>query len=303
MRRKKDYYETLGVPRNADEKAIKAAYRRLARQYHPDVNKEPGAEDRFKEISEAFAVLSDSQKRARYDRGGHEAFGPDFDPFAGFGFDFRRQRGAGGGGFGFPDLAEIFEMFGIGAAGGGRPARARRGNDLQLEVRVPFGDAIKGATLDLVIPRQAGPSRIEDRVKVRIPAGIADGERVRLAGRGDSPPDGGRPGDAYLVVRVEPDPRFRREGNDLLTDVAVGLARAALGGEVSVPTLDGSATINLPPGTRSGQKLRLRGKGVPAGKSRPAGDLLAVVQIHPPRKLDARSRELLEEFERLNPAP
>ncbi len=301
MATKKDYYDILGVSRDADEKAIKAAYRRLARKYHPDVNKEAGSEDRFKEVSEAFAVLSDPQKRAQYDRGGHAAFGPDFDPFAGFGFDFR--GGGRGGDFGFPHLSEIFEMFGMGGAGMGRGrSRVRRGSDLQLEVRIPFREAVLGTTLSLVIPRQAGSERIEDRVKVRIPAGIQDRGRVRLAGRGDAPP-GGAPGDAFLIVRVEPDSRFRREGRDLLTDVPVSLARAALGGTVTVPTLDGSTTINLPAGTRSGQKLRLRGKGVPQPNSSPAGDLFAVVQIHPPKKLDKRSRELLEEFERLNPTP
>jgi DnaJ-class molecular chaperone len=136
-----------------------------------------------------------------------------------------------------------------------------------------------------------------------VPAGIEDGGRVRLAGKGDEGVAGGGAGDAFLRIRVEPDAVFRREGSDLLCDVQVGLSRAALGGTVSIPTLDGPAAITLPPGTRSGQKLRLKGKGVPASGSHPSGDLYAVVQIVPPRKLDARSRELLEEFARLNPEP
>jgi len=355
MATKRDYYDLLGVDRGAGDKEIKAAYRRLARKYHPDVNRDdPKAEERFKEISEAFAVLSDPEKRAKYDRGGHEAFGPDFDPFAGAGFDFRSA--------GLGDLGDLFEMF----TGGGQrgPRRAQRGQDLQLEMRLPFADAVRGTTVTVQIPRQetcavcrgsgvrpgggettcpdcrgtgresrgragmrvsltcrrcggagklrgdpcsacrgTGLTRKEERVRVRIPPGIEDGGRVRVPGKGDSGGGGGASGDAFLVIRVEPDPRFRREGRDLVCEVTVGLARAALGGTVQVPTLDGAATVTLPAGTRSGQRLRLRGRGVPAHRGRPAGDLHAIVQIEPPRKLDDRSRELLEEFARLNPVP
>jgi len=326
---KKDYYDILGVPRGADEKAIKAAYRRLARKHHPDVNPDdPSAEERFKELSEAFAVLSDADKRARYDRGGHAAFGPDFDPFAGFGFDFRGARGASGaGGFDIPDLSQIFEMFGLGGGSAGGRARSRRGGDLQLEVRIPFADAIHGSVIDFNVPRRAacsacggsgvagggraacsscngsGLQRVEERLKVRIPSGVRDGDRVRVGGKGDAGAGGGPPGDAYLVIRVAAHPRLRREGRNLLVDVPVGIARASLGGTIRVPTLDGETTIQLPPGTRSGQKLRLKGRGVPARNASPAGDLLAVIQIHPPKDLDARSRELLEELDKLHPNP
>ena len=148
-----------------------------------------------------------------------------------------------------------------------------------------------------------GRVRTQERVKVRIPPGIDDGGTVRLAGRGDAGRSGGPPGDLFLVLQVEPHPVFRREGRDLLCDVPVGLARAALGGTVDVPTLDGKSRITLPAGTRSGQKFRLKGEGVPGAAGRPPGDLYAVIQIHPPRSLDARSRELLEEFGRLNPDP
>jgi len=354
---KKDYYEILGVPRDADLKKIKAAYRRLARTYHPDVNKgDKSAEEKFKEISEAFAVLSDKDKRTRYDRGGHEAFGQGFDPFAGFD---PRSSGLGG------DLSDLFEQLLGGGLGGGRRGRrgrrARRGGDLEHEVRISFVDAVHGATLEMIIPRQlacvdcggsgqqrgsqpqtcpqcggsgrlrqggrgipialtcprcqgsgrlaapcstcggTGRRRSEQRVKVRVPAGVDDGSTLRLAGRGDAGMAGGPAGDLFLRVRVEPHPRFRREGRDIYRDVEVGLADAALGGVIAVETLDGTTSIQLPPGTRSGQKFRLRGKGVAATGNRPAGDLFAVVQIHPPKKLDARSRELLEEFRRLNP--
>ena len=291
--KKKDYYEILGVPRTAEDKKIKAAYRRLARKYHPDVNKgDKGAEDKFKQVAEAFAVLSDKEKRAKYDRGGHAAFGPGFDPFAGF--------DVGQADVGFGDISSLFEMFGFGGAGRqafrGRP---RRGADLRLELRIPFAQAVQGDTVQLAVPRQGG----QDRMKVRIPPGIEDGDTLRLAGKGNSGSAGSPPGDAYLTVRVDPHAVFRREGRDLFCDAPVGLARAALGGTIEVSTLTDKATVTLPPGTRSGQKLRLRGRGVPASAGKPAGDLYAVIQIQPPKVLDPRSRELMEEFDRLNPAP
>jgi len=350
--KKKDYYEVLGVSRDADEKKLKAAYRRLARKYHPDLNKgDSSAEAKFKDVSEAFAVLSDPEKRAQYDRGGHAAFGAGFDPFSGF-----DVRAAGLG-----DLADLFGgMFGGFGSGRGRQAsRAARGNDLKLELAIDFMEAIHGTTLNLRVPRQltcdacngtgeragtggtacsdcagqghrtqaglpfaipcrrcggsgrapgppcgqcrgAGRTRIEDKVKARIPAGIKDGSTVRLADKGDAGSAGGPPGDLYLSIRVKDHPLFRRDGNDLVCELPIGIAAAALGGTAEVPTLDGKATIQIPAGTRSGQRMRLAGKGVPAGKNRPVGDLYALIQIHPPKKLDRRSKALLEEFRELN---
>lgn len=349
---KKDYYEILGVSRDAGEKELKAAYRRLARKYHPDVNTgDRSAEDKFKQVSEAFAVLSDPQKRTRYDRGGHEAFGAGFDPFAGF-----DVRAAGMG-----DLADLFGgMFGgLGFGAGRQGTETARGNDLKLELSIDFMEAIHGTTLNLRVPRQlacrkchgrgtraagggavcsdcggqghraqpglpfaipcrrcngrgrvAGPpckecrgsgrSRGEENVKVRVPVGIEGGSTVRVAGKGDAGTAGGPPGDLYLSIRVKDHPLFRRERNDLVCELPIGIADAALGGTADVPTLDGKTTIQVPPGTRSGQRMRLAGKGVPAAKGRPAGDLYALIQIHPPKKLDRRSKELLEEFRKRN---
>jgi molecular chaperone DnaJ len=317
MALKKDYYEVLGVPRTADDKEIKKAYRNLARKHHPDVNKgDKASEERFKEISAAFAVLSDPDKRATYDRGGHAAFGEGFDPFAGV--DFQS--------FGFGDLSSLFDLFGGGGRAHGRGGRrAHRGNDLRMEMKISFLDAIQGATLRLKLPRRvscavcggsghAGPrpcsscrgqgvTATEETVSVRVPAGVSDGSTLRLVGKGDAGRGGGPPGNLLLVLNVEAHPKFRRDGRDLVCDLPVGLARAALGGRVEVQTLDGSATITVPQGTRSGQRFRLKGRGVPANGRVPAGDLYAVIQIHPPKHLDDRSRELLQEFEKHNPDP
>jgi len=287
---KRDYYEILGVPRTANEKELKAAYRKLARQYHPDVN--PGdkaAEASFKEVSEAFGVLSDPEKRAKYDQVGPEAFGAGFDPRQGVKIDFED--------LGLGDLSDVFDLFGWGGGGRGRGRRrAGRGADVQLEMSLAFADAIHGTTTELRLPHLRG-----EATKVRIPPGIEDGGRIRIPGKGQPAPGGGPPGDAYINIRVEPHPMFTREGSDLYVDVPVGIATATLGGEVEVPTLDGRATIKIPPGTRSGQKFRLKGRGVPSRGAHAAGNLNAVVQIVPPKAIDARSKELLEEFARLNP--
>ncbi len=355
MQQKKDYYELLGVPRTASHKEIKAAYRKLARKHHPDVN--PGdksAEERFKEVAEAFTVLSDPEKRARYDQGGHAAFGPDFNPFEGSGVDFRN--------FEFGDLSDLFELFTPGSRRGRK--RPRHGSDTQMEIRIPFLEAVKGTTVEIPLPQQSpcaacggtggakgarevtcpdcsgsgrrtqnrrgvqvsltcgrchgagrlrgaacpacgGSGAVEsrDRLKVRIPPGVEDGDRVRVAGKGEPGVAGGPPGDAFLVIHVEPHPVFRREGRDLVCEVVVGVATAALGGTVEVPTIDGEAAIQLPAGTRSGQKFRLKGRGVRPSSGKAGGDLYAVIQIAPPRHLDPRSREILEEFARLNPVP
>lgn len=317
MTKKRDYYEVLGVPRSATEKDLKAAYRKLARKFHPDVNpNDKSAEEKFKEVSGAFAVLSDPEKRAKYDRGGHEAFEPGFDPFQGTTIDFQD--------LGLGNLSDIFEMFGGGGRRRGAPRRAARGEDLTLEMRLPFGDAIHGTTLEVAIPRAVSCSHcggrgrlasggacrvcrgggrvsVTENVKTRIPAGIDDAERVRIPGKGNEGVGGGPSGDAYVTIRVEPHPLFRRDGSDLVCEVPVGVVKATLGGDVDVPTLEGRATIKIPAGTRGGQRFRLKGRGVVARAGHPAGNLYAVVQLVTPRDLDARSREIFEELARLNP--
>jgi len=314
---KKDYYEILGVPRSANEKELKAAYRKLARKYHPDVN--PGdksAEEKFKEVSGAFAVLSDPDKRSKYDRGGHDAFEPGFDPFQGTTIDFQD--------LGLGNLSDIFELFGGGARRRGASRRGARGEDLQLEMSLPFGDAIHGTTVEVAIPRaigcghcggsgrvaSGGPCRVcrgggrlssTEKVKTRIPAGIDNAERIRIPGKGNDGVGGGPAGDAYVNIRVEPHPMFRREGDDLVCEVPVGVIKATLGGDLDVPTLEGRAVIKIPAGTRGGQRFRLKGRGVAARAGHPTGHLYAVVQIVTPRDLDAQSRELFEQLARLNP--
>ncbi len=316
MTKKRDYYEILGVPKTATEKELKAAYRKLARKFHPDVN--PGdksAEEKFKEVSGAFAVLSDPEKRAKYDRGGHGAFDPGFDPFQGTTIDFQD--------LGLGNLSDVFELFG-GGRRRGATRRAAPGENLNLEMSLPFGDAIHGTTVEVGITRAvfcaqcggrgrvanggpcsvcrgAGRVSVKENVKARIPAGIDDAERVRIRGKGNDGVGGGAAGDAYITIRVEPHPMFRREGSDLVCDVPVGVVKATLGGDVDVPTLEGRATIKIPAGTRGGQRFRLKGRGVAARAGHLAGNLYAVVQIVAPRELDPRSRELFEELARINP--
>ena len=299
MASRKDYYEILGVSKTATEKDLKAAYRKLARKHHPDVN--PGdkaAEAKFKEVSEAFAVLSDPDKRAKYDRGGHEAFEPGFNPFQGSTIDFQD--------LGLGNLSDIFELFG-GGRGGRRGAgrSSRRGEDLELEMRLPFADAVHGTTVEVGIPRTVshggGRATVTEKVKTRIPAGIDDGERIRIPGKGNEGIGGAPAGDAYIVIRVEPHPLFKRDGSDLICEVPIGVVKATLGGDIDVPTLEGRATIKIPAATRGGQRFRLKGRGVAGRAGRPPGDLYAVVQIVTPKDLDPRSRELFEEIGRLIP--
>jgi curved DNA-binding protein len=290
----RDYYDELGVSRDASQDEIRAAYRRLARQNHPDVNKDPGAEDRFRAVSEAYEVLRDPEKRERYDRlGPNWRAGQDVSGASGFeGF------GGGRGGGGFEDVrvdfggAEDFSDFFEGLFGG--RARGRRGRGGPFGAGFTARGADHEAVLELSLEEAARGGRrrlsLDGRsFEVDIPAGIRDGQRIRLAGEGQQGISGGPSGDLFLRVRVRPDKRFRIDGGDVYTDLPVAPWEAALGAQVEVPTPDGSTVqVKVPAGSSSGRKLRLRGQGLGGG------DLYALVQIHVPKKLSHEERELFE---------
>jgi molecular chaperone DnaJ len=362
----KDYYAVLGLTKGAPEKDITRAYRKLAKQYHPDAN--PGnkeAEEKFKDISAAYEVLRDPARRKEYDEVREMVASGGGNPFA----------GAGPGGFGGPGggirwettgdmgdvgglgdlLGNLFGRAGRRAGAGRQPgAGPRRGNDLEAEVHLSFDDAVRGATIAVqltgaapchtcggtgaapgtvpqpcpqcngvgtlavdqgpfsfsqICPRCSGSGRVVERpcatcggsgsetrtrdVKVRIPVGVADGQRVRVKGRGTTGSNGGPPGDLYVTVHVAPHPLFARRGNDLLLRVPVTFSEAALGAEVKVPTLDGAVTVRIPAGTASGKALRVRGRGMPkAGGG--AGDLLVTVDVVVPQALSDEQRQAVE---------
>lgn len=302
----KDYYKILGVERTADDKTLKQAYRRLARKYHPDVNKSKGATERFKEINEAYEVLSDPEKRKRYD-----SLGPDWQRYAQAGagpFEgFRVHFGGGGadledlGGFSdffrtiFGDLGvrqtDLFDVFG--AEPGRRGARRARGQDVQADVELSLEEAYHGCQRTLALDGR--------RLEVKIPPGVDTGSRVRVAGGGPSGTAGGERGDLYLTVTVRPHPVFERKAEDLYVDVPVTVAEAALGAEVEVPTLKGRATLKVPPGTSSGRTFRLRGSGMPRLKGGGTGDQYVRIKVVVPTELSAREREIFEELRRLRP--
>ena len=260
---KKDYYTVLGVRHNASAKEIKQAYRRLARRYHPDVN--PGdatAEQKFKEISEAYAVLGNPENRQKYDQFGHQAFASGFDPsFAtgggSYGFqlgnlkDFFGARGSFTEGF-----STIFEDF-FGRATPSHPPQ-ERGQDMEQTVEISFAEAMHGTRLK--IRHGPGDGQVE-WLRVKIPPGVDTNSKVRLAGKGEAGPYGGPAGDLYIVTRVQPHAYFVRQGNDIVCEVPVTLAEAMLGARVEIPTIDGKTTMTLPAGTQNGRKFRLRGKG------------------------------------------
>lgn len=325
----KDYYKVLGVSRNADEKEIKSAYRKLARKYHPDVNPgDPTAEERFKEISEAYEVLSDPRKRAQYDNLGPQwrAASASTGGYSGtdpFGAEPFGQQGP----FSAPDLQELFETL-FGGRQQGRTRRARRGEDVEFGIDVSLEDVMRGAVREHVVniedvcPTCAGTgtrsrSRVPfdigapacpdcrgrgrrartQRLKVRIPPGVEDGRRLCLRGQGAAGPDGTR-GDLYLVVRVRPHADFQVHNRDLQTEVSIPYTVAALGGEVPVRTPVGNITVNVPAGVQSGQRIRVAGQGLPNPDGK-AGDLYAKVRVTVPKDLSPRERELLTELARL----
>jgi molecular chaperone DnaJ len=347
---KADYYEVLSVSRNASDQELKTAYRKLAMQYHPDRN--PGnaeAEEKFKECSEAYQVLSDPQKRAAYDRYGHagvSGVGSNGDPFAGMG-----------------DLGDIFgdffgEMFNMGGGGSrGRASRAQRGRDLRYDHVIEFEDAIFGKEVQVTIRRAEacttchgsgtasgrGPSicaqcqgrgqvryqqgffsiartcnacggtgsvitdpcstcrgdgrqEKQHTLQVKIPAGVEEGTRIRYQGEGDAGRFGGPSGDLYIVLSVRPHEFFERDGNDLHCVIPISFTQAALGDEITIPTLEGDTKLKIPEGTQSGKEIRLRGKGVPYLNEHGRGDLVITVAVQTPKKLSKMQKELLRQL-------
>ncbi|WP_392543449.1 DnaJ C-terminal domain-containing protein [Oryzobacter telluris] len=313
----KDFYAILGVPKDADDAAIKKAYRKLARQFHPDRNAgNDAAEQRFKDVGEAHSVLSDKKQRQEYDAvrsmagggarfraggpGGNGGFEDVFSAFGGGGGQRVRfqQGGPGGAGAGQPDLDDLLaQMFGGGAADAGRggadpfsgfgaPRGPRKGNDVQARTSLSFRDAVEGATVTLTTAEGA-------RITTKIPAGVKDGQKIRLRGKGSAGDRGAPRGDLILTVSVEKHPVFGRDGDDLTVDLPVTFAEAALGATVRVPTLDGSSVrVKVAPGTPSGRVLRVKGRGVVGRHG--TGDLLARVSVVVPQRLSDTAREALE---------
>jgi len=352
----RDYYEILGVARDADETTIKKAFRQRAMELHPDRNREdPHAEEKFKELGEAYQVLSDPERRATYDRYGHEGlrsggFAPNFEGFGSVADIFEALFGGsglggafGGGGFGGArraggpaqggdvavtaeiDLAEAAHGASVEVAyeivatcehchgNGAEPGtpietcpRCQGSGQLRAVSRTPFGQVVRATTCDLCngdgrvarepckVCRGRGRKVERPKVSVEVPAGIADGQRIRIAGRGHAGERGGPPGDLYVLVRVREDPRFVRDGDDLVTAIDVSAPLAAIGTTLEVPTVDGPVELEVPAGTQPHETLIVRGAGMPALRGRRSGDLRVVVNVVVPRHLNRHQRELYE---------
>jgi curved DNA-binding protein len=307
----KDYYESLGVPRNAADADIKKAFRKLAREFHPDVAKDKKkAEEKFKEINEAYEVLGDPAKRKKYDElGANWKSGADFRPPPGWeGFRDGRSYRRGGpgtadfefnfGGTGFSDFFE--QMFGARSAGGSgrRPAFAEddfaeRGRDIEGDIMVTLDEAMRGSVRSVTV-------RHNDRAtthQVKIPAGVTEGQKLRVVGRGEAGTGGGAAGDLYLRVRLARHPDFEVEDHNLIYEAELAPWEAVLGTEISVPTLSGRVNIKIPPGTQNGQKLRVRGRGLPA-RDGGKGDLIVVARVEVPGKVSESERKLWEQLAR-----
>ncbi len=308
----KDYYKILGVSRDADQDQIKRAYRKLAHKHHPDVSKEPDAAEQFKEVKEAYEVLSDPEKRQAYDQlGPGWREGQHFEPPPGWEASF----GSGGesrgfGGFGPDEFSEFFDsLFGgggpfgertRGSAWGDAEGFTPRGQDQHARIEIPLEEAFHGGQqrLQLAVPEMGGGGQVVQRTRtlnVRIPAGVRDGQQIRLPGQGSPGPRGGPPGDLYLEVHIRPHPHFQLEGKDIYLNLPVTPWEAALGSSVPVPTLGGTVNLTIPAGSQSGQKLRLKGRGLPGSH---AGDQYVILQIKVPRPETEKQKQLYRDLAR-----
>ena len=332
-----DYYQILGVPRTATAEEIKKAYRKLARQYHPDVSKSKDAEDKFKRLGEAYEVLKNPASRQKYDTlGANWKAGQDFTPPpgwepSGFGAGARPGAGRGGGGrrvrvedLGGAGFSDFFETLFGGRAGGARRGGAgfgmpgdafaadgpeawpEEGQSHEAEITVSLEDAYHGATKALTLTAveadlHGQPRQTTRTYQVKIPPGTTDGSLIRLAGQGGTGRGGGQSGDLFLHVRVAPHPQYQVQGHDLLHVLPVTPWEAALGGAVTVPTLDGPARLNLPAGTSSGQRLRLRGKGLSRKRGLERGDLLVDISVVVPPSLTVEERQLFQRLAEISP--
>lgn len=355
---KKDYYQLLGIDKNADEAAIKKAYRKLARELHPDANPDdPAAAEKFKEVKEAYDILSDGQKRSMYDQYGHDAFNQDQGMGGGYG-----QGGFGGSGFG--DISDIFETFfsgGMGGMGGQQRNGPVKGNDLRVNLNITFDESYFGVEKEIQVHRDencqtcggdgakpgtkvetcpvckgsgqvqtvqrtmlgnmmsvrtcshcggsgkiitepcttckgSGKVRRRRPVKVKVPAGIEHGRRLRLNGEGEPGERNGPNGDLYVVIGVQPHKQFSRQGDDILVESTISYSQAVLGGEIKVPTMEGTATLKIPEGTESGVSFRMKGKGFPSLSGYGRGDEQVQVKVEIPKKLTDKQREALIQF-------
>src|SRR6202165_1648037 len=311
----RDYYETLGVPKPATNDEIRSAFRKLARKYHPDVAKDKkAAEEKFKQINEAYEVLGDAEKRTKYDQLGADWNQPGgFQPPPGWGAQQPRggsyQWGGGENGgiqfeFGGTGFSDFFEAFFGGGRGrsafggfGGREATTERGADVEADILVTLEEALHGSTRTVSL-RRAGSHKVE-KYQVKIPRGVHEGQRIRLAGQGEAGARGGKSGDLFLRVRLARHPDFSVEGSDLIHEVKIAPWQAVLGTELKVPTLEGSVRLKIPPGTQGGQRFRLRERGLP-GASGKRGNLYVDVQINVPKKLSEREREIWNQLAKLH---
>jgi curved DNA-binding protein len=300
----KDYYATLGVDRNATQDQIKAAYRKLARKYHPDVSKEAGAEEKFKEVSEAYETLKDAEKRAAYDQLGRHAQGEEMRPPPGWEQSFGQSFGEGST-FSFDDidLADLFAGIAGRQRGGAGARRANipmPGQDYEAAVHLSFDQAYKGTEveLDLSVPEPDENGflrRVPRKIRVRVPKGVTNGQKLRVPGKGGKGVNGGRDGDLYLDIEVETHPLYRTEGLDLYMDLPLAPWEAVLGASVEVPTPGGRVTLRVPAGTEAGQKLRLSGRGLSRADNT-SGHLYAVAKIVVPGVVDDRQKKLYDEL-------